>query len=91
MTDNTIKAIRADSNPPLHHSLCRQQHVFPCVQLGGVGVLPVEVLAHSFGGKLRLTDVPEVPGQVDRLTWGRDRPVIVGGNMIETDNKRQRK
>lgn len=53
-------------------SLCGQQHVFPCVQLVGVGVLPVQVLAHSFGGKLRLTDVAEVSGQVDRLTWGQE-------------------
>ena len=40
------------------------------MQLVGVRVLPVEVLAHGFGGKLRLTDVTEIPGQVDRFTWG---------------------
>lgn len=54
-------------------SLRGQQHVFPGVQLAGVRMLPVQVLAHSFGGKLRLTDVTEVPGQVDRLTWGGRR------------------
>jgi len=49
-------------------SLGRQQHVFPRVQLVGVRVLPVQVLAHGFGGELRLADVAEVPGQVDGLT-----------------------
>lgn len=42
------------------------------MQLVGVSVLPVQVLAHSFGGKLRLADVAEVSGQVDRLTWGQE-------------------
>lgn len=39
------------------------------MQLVGVRVLPVEVLAHGFGGELRLADVTEIPGQVDRFTW----------------------
>ncbi|TNN59196.1 hypothetical protein EYF80_030569 [Liparis tanakae] len=38
--------------------------------LVGVRVLPVEVLAHGFGGELRLADVTEIPRQVDRFTWG---------------------
>ena len=40
------------------------------MQLVGVRVLPVEVLAHGFGGKLRLAEVTEIPGEVHRLTWG---------------------
>lgn len=40
------------------------------MQLVGVGVLPVQVLAHGLGGELRLADVAEIPRQVDRFTWG---------------------
>lgn len=66
-----------------NHSLCRQQHVFPRVQLVGVRVLPVQVLAHGFGGELRLADVTEVPRQVHRLTWRGD-----GGGGRGTGNLR---
>lgn len=41
------------------------------MQLVGVGVLPVQVLAHGLGGELRLADVAEIPRQVDRFTWGK--------------------
>lgn len=47
------------------------------MQLVGVRVLPIEVLAHGFGGELRLADVTEVPRQVYRLTWG------VGGREVQ--------
>ena len=52
------------------------------MQLVGVSVLPVEVLAHGFGGKLRLAEVTEIPGKVHRLTWGGICEVIVGVNCI---------
>ena len=50
-------------------SLGGQQHVFSRVELVGVRVLPVQVLAHGFGRELRLADIAEVPGQVDGFTW----------------------
>ena len=62
-------------------SLGGQQHVFPGVQLGGVCVLPVQVLAHGFGRELCLADVAEVPGQVDGFTCrgGTAAGVKMGG------------
>lgn len=41
--------------------LCSQQHVLSGVQITGVRVLPVQILRHSFGGKLRFTNVPKIP------------------------------
>lgn len=70
VTPHKHRAGRADQSNAPSHSLCRQQHVFPRVQLVGVGVLPVQVLAHGLGGELCLADVAEVPRQVDRFTWG---------------------
>lgn len=80
MTDSAANRLFyvMQSNGP-SNSLCRQQHVFPRVQLVGVRVLSVEILAHGFGGKLRLADVPEVPGQVDRFAWG------TGGGEVTAD------
>lgn len=69
-THTHCQGSEADQSNAPSNSLCRQQHVFPRVQLVGVGVLPVQVLAHRLGGELRLTDIAEVPRQVDGFTWG---------------------
>jgi len=53
------------------------------VQLVGVRVLPVEVLAHGFGGELCLADVTEIPRQVDRFTWGTGGEVTLDGNVVD--------
>ena len=49
-------------------SLRSQKHVFSRMQLAGVRVLPIEVLAHCFGGELGLADVAEVARQVNRFS-----------------------
>lgn len=76
---------QADQSNAPSNSLCRQQHVFPRVQLVGVGVLPVQVLAHGLGGELRLADVAKVPRQVDGFTWGREEEG--GGCDCSVNNK----
>lgn len=60
----------------LLHSLGSQQHVFPGVQLGGVGVLPAQVLCRRLGRELRLADVAKIPSQVNGLTCEQDRGTL---------------
>lgn len=72
------------------HLLRGQQHVLPRVQLAGVRVLPVQVLAHGFGGKFRLTDVAKVPSQVDRLTWTQEKVNKETGSCISAPASRGR-
>lgn len=55
------------------YSLGSQKHVFPGVELRGVGVLPAQVLCRRLGWELRFTDVPEVPSQVNGFTCEQDR------------------
>lgn len=58
---------------PGEYSLGSQQHVFPGVELGGVGVLSAQVLCCCFGWELRFAHVAEIPGQVDGFTYKQDR------------------
>lgn len=76
--------VRIQSNAP-SNSLGGQQHVFPRVQLVGIRVLPVEVLAHGFGGELGLADVAEVSGKVHGLAWAeRGRESTWGAHRNES-------
>lgn len=52
---------------PRRDSLCGQQHAAPRLQLVRVA-LPAQVLRRGSGWKLRLTNITEVPRQVDGLT-----------------------
>lgn len=58
---------------PGKYSLGSQQHVFPGVELGGVGVLSAQVFGCCFGWELRFAHVAEIPGQVDGFTYKQDR------------------
>lgn len=55
------------------YSLGSQQHVFPGVELRGVGVLSAEVFCRRLGWELRFAHVPKIPSQVNSFTYEQDR------------------